>query len=160
VADLEIVRVSWADPRAQALRAAMDVEMRGVYHEAVSREFGRARHRALSVDPADVRATVLALDAGGDPVGHAAMRELRGDWEVKRVIVASAQRGHGVGQAIMTELEVIARGAERSRLILQTGPRQPDAVALYERLAYTRIAVYEPYIEAIPGSICFEKLLG
>ncbi|WP_255359407.1 hypothetical protein [Frondihabitans sp. PAMC 28766] len=43
--------------------------------------------------------------------------------------------------------------------MLQTGDRQPDAVRLYERFGYTPIPVYEPYVEAIPFSLCYEKRL-
>jgi len=56
------------------------------------------------------------------------------------------------------ETEAASRGA--LRLILQTGSKQPDAVALYEKIGYTPIPIYEPYIEAIPHSFCFEKLLA
>jgi hypothetical protein len=59
----------------------------------------------------------------------------------------------------MGELERIARDAGAERVILQTGDRQPEAVALYRRLGYTPIPVYGLYVEAIPHSFCFEKHL-
>ena len=37
------------------------------------------------------------------------------------------------------------------------GDRQPDAVRLYEKSGYTRIAIFPPY-EAMPYSNCFEKV--
>jgi ribosomal protein S18 acetylase RimI-like enzyme len=107
-----------------------------------------------------VLATVLVLDPDATAIAHGALRLLHGDWEVKRVIVAGNQRGRGVGRALMAELERIARAGQARRLVLQTGPRQPEAVSLYEALRYTPIPVYEPYAAALPDSFCFEKPLG
>ena len=56
----------------------------------------------------------------------------------------------------MAELERIAAERGAQRLILQTGDRQPEAVTLYERIGYTRIPIYAPYLE-ISFSQCFEK---
>jgi GNAT superfamily N-acetyltransferase len=150
-------RVEWGDPRAIALRSRMDREMSERYATPDSPEIDEAVRVALTIDPADILATVLVIDDDGTPIAHAALRTHDGDWEVKRVIVAGDHRGRGVGRALMNELERIARVAGVPRLILQTGSKQPDAVALYERIGYTPIPIYEPYIEAIPHSFCFEK---
>jgi len=156
--------VSWDDPRAVELRRRMDAEMTVRYSNPGAppepAEITARRNASLAVDPADVRATVLVLDADGTPLAHAALRELRGDWEVKRVIVAEAARGRGVGRALMGRLEELAREAGVPRLILQTGNRQPDAVALYEKIGYTPIPIYEPYVETIPFSLCYEKAIA
>ena len=153
--------VEWDDPRAVALRDTMDAEMSDRYHSDLVEpaEVTERRTRSLAVDPALVKATVLVLDADGTPIAHAALRELRGDWEVKRVIVADGQRGRGIGRALMHHLERLAVEGGAPRLILQTGDRQPDAVALYERVGYTPIPIYEPYIDTIPNGFCFEKAL-
>ena len=157
-------RVSWDDAGAVELRRLMDVEIVARYaappDAPESADLVERRRVALLVDPADVRATVLALDADGSPIGHAALRELRGDWEVKRVVVDAHHRGRGLGRSLMTELERIARAAGVPRLILQTGDRQPEAVALYTGLGYTAIPIYDPYAETMPFSLCFEKRLA
>lgn len=120
-----------------------------------------ARNAALTVHPSNVLGTVLVVADdgadGGTPVGHALVQDRDGEWEVKRVIVADGQRGRGIGRLLMAELETIAREGGARRLILQTGDRQPDAVALYEKIGFTRIPTYEPYVTTIPQSICFEK---
>ncbi len=152
-----LVRVEWNDPRAVALREAMDVEIGARYADPGATAVDEQVALALVVDPAEIAATLLVLDGDAVPIAHGALRMLRGDWEIKRVIVASAYRGRGVGRALMTELERIAVVGGASRLILQTRDRQPEAVALYERLGYTPIPIYEPYVEAIPFSLCFEK---
>ena len=150
--------VEYDDPRAVALRNSMDVELGARY--ATGGPLDPAIVEVLTVDPASVKATVLVIDDDGTPIAHAALRLLRGDWEVKRVIVEGDQRGRGIGRALMLELESIARSGGATRLILQTGDKQPEAVALYERLGYTPIPIYEPYVTAIPFSLCFEKSLG
>lgn len=158
---LVVEHVSWEDPRAQALQELLAREMYARYSPRASADPEQAAlvTQALSVDPADVVATVLVTVSDGAPVAHGGLRMLRGDWEVKRVVVTDGQRGRGVGRLLMSELESIARAGGAGRLILQTGDLQPDAIALYERLGYTPIPVYEPYVEAIPFSVCFEKVL-
>ncbi|WP_411699821.1 GNAT family N-acetyltransferase [Conyzicola sp.] len=160
--DFTFESVEWDDPRAVELRAAMDAEMTVRYYrpEPEPAAITAKRQLALAVDPALVTATVLVLDSDGTPLAHAALKLLRGDWEVKRVIVVDGQRGRGIGRALMNHLEQLAAAGGATRLILQTGDRQPDAVALYERVGYTPIATYEPYIETIPGSLCFEKVIS
>jgi GNAT superfamily N-acetyltransferase len=161
---VQITPVTWRDPRAVALRELMDVEMSALYGSRFSSaepdEDAAARRQALAVDPRDVLVTLLAIDPDGTPWAHAALRDLRGEWEVKRLFVDSLARGRGVGGRIMSELETLARAGGAKRLILQTGDRQPEAVALYERTGYERIETYEPYVRAFPFSLCFEKQLS
>jgi GNAT superfamily N-acetyltransferase len=161
-AALHVQHVAWDDPRALALRSRMDVEMNERYGDPGVVEdpaVKAARDEALRVHPEQVHATVLVTDEAGRAVAHAVLRDLEGEWEVKRVIVDPAERGRGLGRLLMAELEAVAREGGAPRLILQTGDRQPDAVRLYERVGYTRIPTYEPYVEALPNSICFEKTL-
>jgi GNAT superfamily N-acetyltransferase len=151
--------VAWDDPRAVELRRVMVVEMDLRY--SVPGRAGNSDdiNAVLAVDPKDVRATVLALDEDGTPIGHAAIRVLRDELEVRRVIVSDDHRGRGVGKRLMAELENVARGDGARRVILQTGTKQPESVAMYEKLGYTRIPVYEPYVASMPNSLCFEKVL-
>jgi GNAT superfamily N-acetyltransferase len=146
--------VAYDDPRAAAMRAAMDTEMSARYADTTMSPQVAA---ALAVDPATIRHTVLAVDHDGTPVGHAALRDHHGEWEVKRVVVAAGQRGRGIGRAVMTEVERVAREAGAARVILQTGHRQPEAEALYLALGWTRIPVYAPWDVALPESRCFAK---
>jgi len=73
------------------------------------------------------------------------------------VLYLRGHEGRGIGRLLMAEVESIAREGGARRLVLQTGDRQPDAVALYEKIGFTRIPTYEPYVTTIPQSICFEK---
>ena len=160
---VRIVPVTWGDPRASALRELMDVEMTAIYGSLFASsdpgEVIAARRKALAVDPKDILATLLAIDADGTPRAHAALRDHGGEWEVKRLFVSKQARGRGIARRIMSELEAVARDAGAKRLILQTGDRQPEAVALYERTGYQRIEIYEPYVTTFTFSRCFEKRL-
>jgi GNAT superfamily N-acetyltransferase len=139
----------------------MDAEMSLRYARAEPEPVQTVSKRAaaLTVDPGDLITTLLAVDDDGTPIGHAALRMLRGDWEIKRVIVAHGHRGRGIGRALMVRLAEVARAGGASRVILQTGERQPEAIGLYAALGYSSIPVYEPYIETMPSSLCFEKVL-
>lgn len=152
--------VDYPDHRAAALREAMDEEMSQRYSDPASPEMPEAVRLALVVELADIRFTVLVVDERGDAVAHAALRRHGDEWEVKRVIVRGDQRGRGVGRALLDELSRLATGEGAERLILQCGDRQPEAVALYTRVGYRPIPVYEPYLSAIPNSLCFAQSLA
>lgn len=161
-ASIEVV--SWFDPRAVALREAMDAEIGPRYAGRlldVDPIEAERMANALAVDPATIPVTIIAT-VDGRPVGHAALRDLgqefEGSLEVKRVFVAADVRGSGVSRLLMAELERLGAAAGARRLILQTGDRQPEAVALYERIGYTRIPTYPPYLP-ITFSQCFAKAI-
>jgi len=70
--DVRIVAVDWLDPRAVALRAAMDAETQAMYAEFVGGQpatVTAAIQEALRVDPEQILVTVLAVD-GDEPIGH------------------------------------------------------------------------------------------
>ncbi|WNY33360.1 GNAT family N-acetyltransferase [Curtobacterium flaccumfaciens] len=73
-------------------------------------------------------------------------------------MLASA-RGKGAATALLDECERVGRELGAPRLILQTGDKQPDAVALYRKTGWDQIDVYEPYAATMPWSFCFEKTL-
>ena len=159
-----IVPVTGRDPRAVALRKLMDVEMSAIYGSLFSSsepdKVLAARRKALVIDPRDVLVTLLAIEADCTPLAHVALRDLGGEWEVKRLFVDNEARGRGIGQRLMSDLEGWARDRGAKRLILQTGDRQPEAVALYERAGYERIEISEPYVTTFTFSRCFEKQLS
>ncbi|MDQ1111592.1 GNAT superfamily N-acetyltransferase [Microbacterium testaceum] len=156
-----IERVDWRDERAVALRAAMDDEIGPRYAEvfaAFDEETQAVLAEDFAVDPATIVDVILVVDAVGEPVGHAALRALGEELEVKRVFVDRRARGQGASRALMAELERLALARGASRLILQTGDRQPEAIALYERIGYRVIDVFPPYVR-FPASRCFAKPL-
>lgn len=157
---VRIEQVDWLEPRAVAQRAAMDVEtgaMYAVFLQGQSAE-GRARiDEALAVDPATIAVTILAVE-GDEVLGHSALRPYGQSLEVKKVFVEAAARGRGVARLLMAELETIAKARGVTSLVLQTGPLQVAAIALYEDIGYRPIPSFGKY-DAIPGAVCFEKAL-
>ena len=110
------------------------------------------------VEGAGAAFVVARLD--GQPVGCGAIRPHEpGVAEVKRMYVEPAARGLGVGRRILRELESVAGALGYVVVRLETGVKQPAAVALYERAGYQRIERYGIYAED-PLSICMEKRLG
>lgn len=78
--------------------------------------------------------------------------------EIKRMYVVDGQRGKGHARAVLAELERSAAMAGYTRTVLETGLRQPDAVALYESSGYARIPSFGIY-RCAADSVCFGKPL-
>jgi putative acetyltransferase len=78
--------------------------------------------------------------------------------EIKRVYVVEERRGRGISRRIMDVLErrLAARGVQVARL--ETGIRQPAALALYERLGYEYRPPFGSY-RLDPLSVFMEKRL-
>ena len=96
---------------------------------------------------------------GNRAVACGAFRPLQRDVaEIKRMFVVRDCRGRGYSKAVLTELERLARQAGYTAVRLETGDRQPEAIALYERSGYTRIPNFGIYARS-ESSLCFEKRL-
>lgn len=76
--------------------------------------------------------------------------------EVKRMYTVPEQRGKGIAAKVLTELEKWAAELSYEKCILETGKKQPEAIALYQKKGYTIIPNYGQYT-AIENSVCFEK---
>ena len=79
--------------------------------------------------------------------------------EVKRMYVRPEFRRRGISRRILCELEAKARELGYSILKLETGARQPDALALYRSAGYAEIPAFGEYV-GNPYSLCFEKRLS
>jgi GNAT superfamily N-acetyltransferase len=78
--------------------------------------------------------------------------------ELKRMYVRPAHRRQGLGQLLLEHVEAYARRHAIPRLRLETGIHQREAIALYERLGFGRIAPFANYTDD-PLSRCYEKPL-
>jgi GNAT superfamily N-acetyltransferase len=114
------------------------------------------------VDPAEFvppAGLFLVAEVDGVPAGCGAWRvHADGTVEVKRVYVEPAYRRRGLAQGLMAELERTAAAAGHRSVVLNTGNRQPEALALYAALGYTPVAGYGVYAEA-PGAVFLGKEL-
>ena len=73
--------------------------------------------------------------------------------------VAKDLRGKGIGRALLDRLDAEARRLGLNRLVLETGIRSPDALALYRRAGFVGIAAYGEYLASPTTSVCLSKTL-
>ncbi len=101
----------------------------------------------------------VARDAAGAAVGCGAVVLAGNSGELKRMFVRPAHRSQGVAARLLRALE--AQAAMRGCLCIQleTGPRQPDAIAFYGRHGYQRCGAFGSYPEH-PLSVFMEKQLA
>ncbi|MFF2651835.1 GNAT family N-acetyltransferase [Streptomyces sp. NPDC058045] len=87
---------------------------------------------------------LLGYDEAGTPVATGGWRSqdqneegyTDGDAEIKRMYVVPEARGRGLSRRILAALEADARAAGRLRMVLETGTKQPEAIALYLSSGY------------------------
>ncbi|WP_447645121.1 GNAT family N-acetyltransferase [Nocardioides zeae] len=106
----------------------------------------------------------VAYDDAGRPVATGAWRRrpdvhdlgLERAAEIKRMYVAPEARGRGLSRTVLAHLEETARAAGHDGLVLETGTRQPAAVALYTACGYVPVTAYGHYKDA-PESVYLGK---
>jgi putative acetyltransferase len=100
----------------------------------------------------------VARDADGVVAGCGALVLSPEFGEIKRLYVQPAMRGKGVARQLMTLLEQTARDAGCPLMVLETGPSQPQALALYTRHGFERCGPYGDYRDD-PLSVFMRKPL-
>ncbi|WP_299799929.1 GNAT family N-acetyltransferase [uncultured Maribacter sp.] len=78
--------------------------------------------------------------------------------EIKRMYVQPDYRGKGIASKVLVVLEEWAKELNYGYSVLETGLRQPEAIALYKKNSYNIIDNYPPY-EHMANSVCFKKVL-
>lgn len=78
--------------------------------------------------------------------------------EIKRMYVRENMRGRGIAGEILKELENWAKELNFTECILETGLKQPEAIALYRKSGYEIIPNYGQY-EGIENSVCMRKVI-
>jgi GNAT superfamily N-acetyltransferase len=79
--------------------------------------------------------------------------------EIKRMYVVPAARGLGHSRRMLARLEESARLAGARALVLETGLKQPEAIALYESSGYVAVPAFGHYRDS-PLSRALGKRLG
>jgi GNAT superfamily N-acetyltransferase len=93
-------------------------------------------------------------------VGCGAIKEFdAASMEVKRMYTPPEHRGKGIAVQVLHELEKWAEELGYKKCVLETGKKQPEAIALYAKCGYSVIPNYGQYA-GVENSVCFEKLLG
>lgn len=139
MSDLDLRDEPYDGPSATALTAA-------VQQEYVSR-YGDPDE--TPVDPQEFlppggRFLVGYLD--GVPVAMGGLRRLDADRvEIKRMYVDPACRGRGFSRVVLARLEDLAREMGAQQVVLETGSKQPEAIALYKTSGYEPVEKFGHY---------------
>lgn len=102
---------------------------------------------------------VIVAYEGELAIGCGAIRQFSEEaTEVKRMYVSPEGRNKGVATKVLTELEKWAKELGYQKCVLETGKRQPEAIALYKKNGYEIIPNYGKYVN-MENSVCFEKTI-
>lgn len=135
------------------------IDLRSQQRAEIERRYGTPDSEPGPAPTADdITVFYVAYDEG-TAVGCGGLRERDAtEAEVKRMFVHPDRRGTGVSVAILAQLEQFGRERGYSRLVLETGTEQPDAIRFYEREGFTRIPNFGYYVGSA-HSLCYEKPL-
>jgi GNAT superfamily N-acetyltransferase len=146
---IEIRRTDSDDPDFKALVKLLDADLAardGEDHSFYSQfnKIDKIRHAVVCYE-------------NGTPIGCGAIKAFDGAaMEVKRMYVSPEGRKKGIATRVLAELEQWAKELGYIRCVLETGKRQPEAIALYEKNGYARTPNYGQYV-GIENSVCFAK---
>ncbi|MDJ1136418.1 GNAT family N-acetyltransferase [Streptomyces iconiensis] len=137
---MQIVPVHFDHPDA--------LKLNGIVLQEYAERYGDPEGDATPLDPAMFSPPrglyLLAYDDEGRPVATGGWRAQDGneenyedgDAELKRMFVVQEARGQGLARRILACLEDDARETGRSRMVLETGIEQPEAIGLYTSSGY------------------------
>ena len=161
---LDIAPEALTSDVAAALITDLNAELSALYPEP-----GATHFRLDASEVAPGAGIFVVARWHGRPVGCGALRCIRNPdlvrevgpnaAEIKRMYVAPDSRGRGFGRAVLDRLEAEARALGVSRLVLETGNRQVEAIGLYRRAGFTEIAAYGEYRLSPGTSVCMSKTL-
>ncbi|WP_375479955.1 GNAT family N-acetyltransferase [uncultured Jatrophihabitans sp.] len=122
---------------------AMEAEVQEHYVQLYGGPDGAAIDAAQFSPPAGLFLVGL-LD--GEPVAMGGWRRLAdGSAEIKRMYVRGVARRRGLARALLAELEGAACATGIRHMVLNTGPQQPAAIAMYEAAGYRPTAAFGHY---------------
>jgi DNA-binding MarR family transcriptional regulator/GNAT superfamily N-acetyltransferase len=152
------VRIARCDPRRPEARFCLQA-----YFGELSRRFDSGFDPARSISARDDElgppaGLLLVATLHGEPVGCGALKLHDGaPAEIKRMWVAPAARGIGLGRRLLADLEERAAQSGAGRARLETNGALTEAIALYRSAGYREVPAFsdEPYAHH-----WFEKPLG
>jgi putative acetyltransferase len=147
------------DPQVRRLLEALDDYLAGLYPPDANHILGIDELLAPEV-------TFLAAWCGERVVGCGAVRRVPGEpatasrpyGEIKRMMVAPAQRGARIGERLLMQLEQRLAADGIGLSLLETGRDQHAAVRLYERCGYRPRGAFGGYPDN-GLSVFYEKQL-
>jgi putative acetyltransferase len=149
---IEIKRTTADDGDFLALVATLDAEL-GI-RDGEEHDFYAQFNKPVGLNG------VIVAYLEGVPVGCGAFKEYSdGTAEIKRMFVDPNARGNRIGGTILAELELWAHEMTFIECVLETGLKQPEAIALYKRSGYDVIPNYGQYA-GVENSVCMRKMLS
>ena len=134
-------------PEVEPLLAGLHEFYVELYGDTGSNEMSLAA--ADEFVPPDGVFVVAITPEGTTCAGGGFRRHGDGVCEVKRMWTAPTHRRQGLASLVLGELEARAATAGYRRLVLETGPLQREAAAMYAARGYRRIEPFGPYPEAL-----------
>ncbi len=136
---------------AEFTAATVDSADAATLIEAVQREYearygGRDVSQLAVAEFAPPHGVFLVGREHDEPVACGGVRLVAADLgELKRMYVVPTARRRGIARALLHRLEDEARLLGATRLRLETGLSQPEAIALYESAGYQPTEPFGPY---------------
>ncbi|MDX6314491.1 MAG: hypothetical protein QOF44_3955 [Streptomyces sp.] len=146
---MKIRTISFGHPDAVKLNGRVQLE----YAE----RYGTDEGDVTPLDPAMFEPPqglyLIVYDEWGTPVATGGWRSqdendggyADGDAEIKRMYVIPEARRRGLSRLVLAALEDDARAAGRTRMVLETGTKQPEAISLYTSCGYEPCARFGHY---------------
>jgi GNAT superfamily N-acetyltransferase len=148
---MEIREVRLSDPLVAPLLVGLATE----YEHRYGPSDEMALAHADDFEP-PTGAFIVLLDDGQTVTGGGIRRLERDTCEVKRMWTSPEYRRRGLASSLLAALEDVARRLGYTRVQLETGPSQPEAIAMYGHLGYRAIPPFGPY----PEAFAFERDLA
>jgi DNA-binding MarR family transcriptional regulator/GNAT superfamily N-acetyltransferase len=145
-----VVEIRPVDPEDADARRCLDA-----YFAELNRrsESGFDPAAGVTAEPHELRppaGVMLLAYLGGEPVGCGALKHHPGaPSDIKRMWVADAARGLGLGRRLLTELEACAAANGARAVRLETNRNLHEAIALYRTAGYVEVAAFnaEPFAD-------------
>ena len=144
---VDLLVVSLADPSVEPLLAGLSAEYDRRYG-AVDRVVALADATPEEFDP-PTGAFVVLVD-GDVTIAGGGLRHVDADTcEVKRMWTAPEHRRQGHATTVLRTLERLGAQQGYVRVLLETGPAQPEAIDFYASRGYVRVPNYGRYDVAV-----------
>ena len=149
---MKIIDANPTDPRVISMVAELDQMMMAMYP-------AESNYLTEPISLTNGANKFFGVEIEGELLGIGALMEFDGYGEVKRIFVHPKSRGNGIATAILNRLEREARSLGLVAMKLETGTKQPDAIALFEREGFVICDAFGDYPVGDPYSVFMQKKL-
>jgi GNAT superfamily N-acetyltransferase len=165
---LQVRQVAYTDPLVVPMLAELDHEYDTRYGHTLGDLVVETRRRAAEFEPPEGGVT-LVIEDGLAVAGGAFRRFDDHTAELKRIWTRATHRRRGLARLLLGELERVIAERGYTRIYLTTGPRQPEAKALYLAAGYRPLYDLDldpedigehPFEKALPASATTEGALS